>query len=165
MNNWVEQVKNSIPDHSEEVRNNLEKVINNSSLEEIDAHACAFVSAISAGNGELAFEISMNGPLMGTNEREVAKKASSVMAMSNISCYFANIYKGIKSENFITDDNIEELKSKFEIYALAASITNKCDYNIKKYTTLVSKQGFSDEQIQSIVDICAVVSAIGKIVL
>lgn len=169
MSNWVDQIKDSIPDHSEEVKTNLVRAINFSPLDEIDAHACAFVSAISAGNGELAFEISMNSPLMGTNEREIAKKAASVMAMSSTFYSFVNTYMEADSENLtelFADVSVEqELKNKFEIYALAASITNKCDYGIKKYIEKVTEQGLSDDQIHSIGIISAVVSSIGKIAL
>ena len=55
--NWVEQIKNSIPDHAKDIRLNLDAVINRSGLDEVDAHACALAAAIAAGNGELAFEI------------------------------------------------------------------------------------------------------------
>ncbi len=57
---WVEQVKESIPDHSKDIKLNLDSVMNRSGLDEIDAHACAFAAALAAGNGDLAFEISMN---------------------------------------------------------------------------------------------------------
>lgn len=168
MNTWADQIANSIPEHSEEVKTTLVRAINYSPLDEVDAHACALVAAISAGNGELAFEISMNGPLMGKPERELAKKAASVMSMSSIFYSFVNTYIEADSENLtdlFADANVEELKNKFEIYALAASITNKCDYGIKKYIAKVTEQGLSDDQIHSIGIISAVVSSIGKIAL
>ena len=59
---WVDQVKESIPDHAKDIKLNLDAVINRSGLDEVDAHACAMAAAISAGNGELAYENGMNGP-------------------------------------------------------------------------------------------------------
>jgi len=166
MNNWVEQVKNSIPEHSEKIKNNLDEAINNSALEEADAHACAFVSAISSGNGELAFEISMNGPLMGSSERELAKKAASFIGMSNVYHFFQELYDATSEDDHFLDVEISDSdKSKFEMYALAAGIASKCKHNTEKYLAKVSKQGLTNEQIQSIGKISAVVSSIGKIAL
>ena len=81
---WVANVKESIPDHSKDIKLNLDAVINRSGLDLVDAHACALAAAIAAGNGELAFEIQMNGPLMGAEEREAAKSAASLMGQNNV---------------------------------------------------------------------------------
>ena len=56
---WVDQVKESIPDHAKDIKLNLDAVMNRSGPDEVDAHACAFAAAIAANNGDLAFEISI----------------------------------------------------------------------------------------------------------
>ena len=61
--NWIEQVKESIPDHAKDIRLNLDSAINRSPLDPVDTHAVAYVSALAAGNGGLAFEIEHNSPL------------------------------------------------------------------------------------------------------
>ena len=78
--NWLEQVKESIPDHSKDIKLNLDSAINRSPLSEVDTHAVAYVSALAAGNGGLAFEIEHNGPLFADEKvREAAKTAASLM--------------------------------------------------------------------------------------
>ena len=72
---WVEQIKESIPDHAKDIKLNLDAVINRSGLDDVDAHACAFAAAVAAGKGDLAFEISMNGPLAGTPEGSSCRTA------------------------------------------------------------------------------------------
>ena len=42
---WVASVKESIPDHSKDIKLNLDAVINRSGLDPIDAHACALAAA------------------------------------------------------------------------------------------------------------------------
>jgi hypothetical protein len=60
---WVQSVKDSIPDHSKDIKLNIDAVINRSGLDPVDTHAIAYVSALAAGNGGLAFEIEHNSPL------------------------------------------------------------------------------------------------------
>jgi alkyl hydroperoxide reductase subunit D len=55
--NWVETVKESIPDHAKDIKLNLDNIMKNHGLEPVDAHACAYAAAIAASNGGLAFEI------------------------------------------------------------------------------------------------------------
>ena len=51
---WIDEVKGSIPDHAKDIRLNLDTVISRSGLDEVDAHACAYVAAIAAGERERA---------------------------------------------------------------------------------------------------------------
>ena len=82
---WVQSVKDSIPDHSKDIKLNIDAVINRSGLDPVDTHAIAYVSALAAGNGGLAFEIEHNSPLfLAEAEREAAKTAASLMGQNNI---------------------------------------------------------------------------------
>jgi alkyl hydroperoxide reductase subunit D len=132
---WVDQVKESIPDHAKDIKLNLDAVINRSGLDEVDAHACAMAAAISAGNGELAYEIGMNGPLMGTPEREAAKTAAALMGMNNVYYPFVDMTgdanlkglpPGLRMQAYATHGGVSKLK--FEMYALCASIVGKCNH-------------------------------------
>ena len=77
MRGWVEIIKDSVPDHSKDIRLNLDAVINRSLLSEVDTHACAVAAAIAAGNGELAHAIITSGKLDEfPKEVEAAKTAA-----------------------------------------------------------------------------------------
>lgn len=169
---WVDQVKESIPDHSKDIRLNLDSVINRSGLDEIDAHACAFAAAIAAGNGDLAFEISMNGPLMGTDEREAAKTAASLMGMNNVYYPFVEMTgdsdlkglpPGLRMNAYANHGGVS--KKKFEMYALAASIVGKCHFCVKNHYDVLKKEGMTVTELQAVGKIAAVVAAINKIIV
>jgi len=169
---WVEQVKESIPDHSKDIKLNLDSVMNRSGLDEVDAHACAFAAALAAGNGDLAFEISMNGPLMGTDEREAAKTAASLMGMNNIYYPFVEMTEdadlkglppGLRMNAYANHGGVS--KKKFEMYALAASIVGKCHFCVKNHYDVLKKEGMTVTELQAVGKIAAVVGAINKIIV
>jgi len=55
--NWVDTVKDAIPDYCKDIKLNLESIMTRHGLDPVDAHACAYAAAIAANNGALAFEI------------------------------------------------------------------------------------------------------------
>jgi alkyl hydroperoxide reductase subunit D len=169
---WVDQVKESIPEHSKDIKLNLDSVMNRSGLDEVDAHACAFAAAVAAGNGDLAFEISMNGPLMGTDEREAAKTAASLMGMNNIYYPFVEMTEdadlkglppGLRMNAYANYGGVS--KKKFEMYALAASIVGKCQFCVKNHYDVLKKEGMTVLELQAVGKIAAVINAIGKIAM
>lgn len=170
--NWVDKVKDSIPDHAKDIKLNLDAVMNRHGLEEVDAHACAFAAAIAAGNGELAFEISMDGPLMGTPEREAAKTAAALMGMNNVFYPFVEMTNdpdlkglppGLRMNAYATHGGVS--KKKFEMYALAASIVGKCQHCVKNHYDVLKKEGMTVQELQMVGKIASVVSAINKVAL
>ena len=169
---WVTNVKESIPDHSKDIKLNLDAVINRSGLDLVDAHACALAAAIASGNGELAFEIQMNGPLMGAEEREAAKTAASLMGQNNIWYPFVEMAgdesmkglpAGLRMNAYATHGGVS--KKKFEMYSLAASIVGKCHFCVKAHYDTLKKEGMTTQELMSVGRIASVVSAIGKISL
>jgi len=169
---WVANIKESIPDHSKDIKLNIDAVINRSGLDLIDAHACALAAAIAAGNGELAFEIQMNGPLMGAEEREAAKTAASLMGQNNVWYPFVEMAgdegmkglpAGLRMNAYATHGGVS--KKKFEMYSLAASIVGKCHFCVKAHYDTLKKEGMTTQELMSVGRIAAVVTAIGKVAL
>jgi len=169
---WVQTVKNSIPDHSKDIKLNLDAVINRSGLDPVDTHAIAYASALAAGNGELAFEIEHNGPLFNVEaEREAAKTAASLMAQNNIWYPFVEMAgdegmkglpAGLRMNAYATHGGVS--KKKFEMYSLAASIIGKCHFCVKAHYDTLKKEGMTTQELMAIGRIASVVNAIGKIV-
>lgn len=169
--NWVESVKDSIPDHSKDIKLNLDSVINRSVLDEVDTHAIAYVAALAAGNGGLAFEIEHNSPLFHDEKiREGAKTAASLMAMNNVwypyvemtgDTELKNLPAGLRMQAYATHGGIT--KKQFEMYALAASIIGKCHFCVKNHYDVLKKEGMTTQELQHVGKIAAVVNAIGKI--
>ena len=169
---WVDQVKESIPDHAKDIKLNLDAVMNRSGLDEVDAHACAFAAAIAANNGDLAFEISMNGPLARTDEREAAKTAAALMGMNNVYYPFVEMTEdpdlkglppGLRMNAYATHGGVS--KKKFEMYALAASIVGKCHFCVKNHYDVLKKEGMTVTELQAVGKIAAVINAVGKVAI
>jgi alkyl hydroperoxide reductase subunit D len=149
---------------------NIDAVINRSGLDLVDAHACALAAAIASGNGELAFEIQMNGPLMSAVEREAAKTAASLMGQNNVWYPFVEMAgddgmkglpAGLRMNAYATHGGVS--KKKFEMYSLAASIVGKCHFCVKAHYDTLKKEGMTTQELMSVGRIAAVVTAIGKV--
>lgn len=171
MENWVENVKNSIPDHSKDIKLNLDAVINRSPLSVEDTHACALVAALAAGNGALAYAIISNGELDNfPAEKEAAKTAASLMGMNNVWYPFVEMCNdpelkglpaGLRMNAYATHGGVS--KKKFELYALVASIIGKCHFCVKNHYDVLRKEGMSVQELHHAGKIAAVINAIGKV--
>lgn len=171
MNNWVESVKNSIPDHSKDIKLNLDSVINRSPLSVQDTHAVALAAALAAGNGELAFAIQTSGELDDfVNEIEAAKSAASLMGMNNMWYPYVEMTgdsdlkglpAGLRMNVYTTHAGVT--KKQFEMYALAASIVGKCHFCVKNHYDILKKEGMTVTELQAVGKIASVINAIGKI--
>lgn len=171
--NWVEQVKESIPDHSKDIKLNLDSVINRSGLDPVDTHAVAYVAALASGNGGLAFEIEHNSPLFKDETvREAAKTAASLMAMNNMYYPFVEMTQdtdlkklppGLRMNAYANHGGVS--KKQFEMYALAASIIGKCHFCVKNHYDVLKKEGMTVQELQMVGKIASVINAIGKIAI
>lgn len=172
MMSWVEEVECSIPDHAKDIKINLVATINNSVLDPVDAHACAFIAAIVSGNGMLAQEIEMNGPLfVYTAEREAAKTAASLISMLNTWYSFVELADDVNITDEVSGLSMGACntrggvsKKKFEMYALTASIVGRCSFSIRSRCDKLRKEGTTTQELLAIGRIAATVSAIGKVV-
>ena len=167
---WIDAVKSSIPEHLSHLERNFETVMTQHGLDEIDAHACALAAAIASGNGELAFEISMNGPLFGRDERELVSQA--VVSMSIDSVYLSYLdaadIAGHSSpkphpleifEPIMTDET-----GKAAMYAFSAAIVLKQSRTFA-LVELLKNRNYTREQVQDIAAIASVVASINKAII
>lgn len=169
MGTWVDSVKMSLPEHVVDLEKNLENVMTKHGLDEIEAHGVALAAAIASGNGELAFEISMNGPLFGSDDRQLVTK--SVVAQS-INSTFATFSRAASRLEYATiPSNIEsnplakEEETKYELYSLAAALVFRYEWIAWNYMEILKTKGYTDEQLRDIADIVCVVSAINKVAI
>ena len=168
---WVEIIKDNVPDHSKDIKLNLDAVINRSPLSPEDTQAVALASALASGNGELAYAIQTSGELDNfPKEAEAAKSAASLMAMNNVWYPFVEMaddadLKGLPAglRMNVYANNGGVTKKQFEMYALAASIIGKCHFCIKSHYDLLKKEGMTVQQLQHVGKIASVINAIGKI--
>lgn len=168
--NWIESVRDSIPEHAEDIKTNLLYIMENHGLDKVDAHGCAYSAALAASNGGLAFEIEMNSPLfMNDAERAASKAAAALMGMNNTWFPFIEACKIELKEpedTFTYSHNMHGVSvKKFLMYSLAASIVGKCNGSIKTQYDALLSEGLTVDQLKNIGKIAAIVSAIGKIAI
>lgn len=171
MRNWVEIIKDSIPDHSKDIRLNLDAVINRSPLSPEDTQAVALTSALAAGNGELALAIMTSGELDNfPKEMEAAKTAASLMGMNNVWYPYVEMTQdpelkglpaGLRMNAYTNHGGVT--KKQFEMYALAASAIGKCHFCVKNHYDVLKKEGMTTQELHHVGKIAAVINSIGKI--
>lgn len=171
--NWVDQVKESIPDHAKDIKLNLDAVMNRSGLDEVDAHACAFAAALASGNSSLAHLIEHEGPLFTSlEERSAAKTAAALMGQNNIWYPFVEMAgdesmkglpAGLRMNAYANHGGTS--KKKFEMYSLVASIIGKCHFCVKAHYDTLKKEGMTTQELMAVGRIASVINAIGKVTI
>ena len=177
MTQWVDALKNAIPDYAKDIRLNLDSVIKQSSLGIDQAQCVALAAAFATGNGKLITWIAqeLHGPGgdgLGGNNPEVnaAMTAASIMAMNNTWYPYVEMaedenLRGLPAQlrmNAITTHG-GTTKGKFEAYSLAASIVGRCHFCVKAHYETLKQEGYSVTQLRDIGRIAAVMAAVGKI--
>lgn len=168
MTAWVDQLKEGLPEYAKDMRLNLDAVIKRSTLNPVEAEACALAAAMSTGNGKLVSFIQAS--ITNEVERTAALTAASIMSMTNTWYPFVEI---------VEDENIKGLpaqlrmnaisthggttKERFEAYSLAASIVGKCEFCVKAHYNGLKEMGYSVEQLRDIGRIAAVINSLAKV--
>jgi alkyl hydroperoxide reductase subunit D len=165
---WVEQIKEGLPEYAKDTKLNLDSVINRSTLDPIEANACALAAAMATGNGKLVTFIQSN--ITDAVERDAALTASSLMGMNNVWYPYVEMaedanLKGLPAQlrmNAISTHG-GTTKERFEAYSLCASIVGKCHFCVKAHYDNLKKMGYTVEQLRDIGRIAAVITSVAKV--
>lgn len=152
---WINDVADSLPEHSASFGVELSELfndLNHTGISEIDAHACALTAAVIAGNGELAYEIGMNGPLIGTSEREAAKAAAAEI-------YHRSMLVRAMNQLQLPDRWDIAALSGNDLYLLAGAIV----LGDQEYISVLSSKLNGKYDLATIAKICSLTASIGKI--
>lgn len=162
---FLNTLKEAIPDWAKDVRLNLDGAIARSSLSEVEVKGVALSAAYALKDKYL---VSLFKEGLDQTELHGALTASSLMGMNNtyypyanLSEELANIPAKLRMNAYATSGGIE--KGHFEIYGLAASIIGKCDHCIKAHIKGAKEAGYTTEQIQDVGRIAAVVNAVAGV--
>ena len=164
--NWLTMVGGTIPKYAEDIATNLTEAMSaDNGLTEIDSHACALAAAVATGNGGLGFEISMNGPLFKTNEREAAKRAAVLFSYKDTLHTFDSCFEwpGVTFNVNFSDSGVTE--TQYAMYEFAAAVALKNKVFIVERMKNLNSMGVSHSQILTIAKIAAVISTFTKIVV
>ena len=164
---WVDTIKESLPDYAKDTKLNLDAVMNRSTLDAVEAQACALAAAMSTGNGKLVSFIQSG--IEDETERNAALTAGSIMAQNNVWYPYVEMVGGALDGippqlrmNAIASHG-GTTKARFEAYSLAASIVGKCHFCVSAHFDTLKKEGYSIDQLRDIGRIAATINSIAKV--
>ena len=166
--NWVDQLKETIPDYAKDTRLNFDTVIKRSSLPVEEAEAVALAAAFASGNSK--FWTWVHSQIADRKEADAALTAASLMAMNNVWYPYVEMaddenLKGLPAQlrmNAIASHG-GTTKARFEAYSLAASIVGKCHFCVKAHYETLKKEGYTTEQLRDIGRIASVITAVSRV--
>ena len=160
---FLNSIKDRMPEHAKDIRLNLDGVIARSSLAPEDAIAVALAAAYAAKSKPLVDAFKAAIP---PAEGHAALTAATLMGMNNVWYPFVemaededlkNMRAELRMNAYATSGGVD--KKKFEAYALSASIVGKCHFCVKSHYELLKKEGLTTQQLRDIGRIAAVVNA------
>jgi len=167
---FLNSIKELIPDYAKDIRLNIDGTIARSSLEGSDAVGVALAAAFAAKSRKIIDIITASGAL---SEEQIngAMTASALMGMNNVWYPYVEMtedadLKGqlaqLRMNAYATNGGID--KRRFEMYALAASIIGKCQFCIKSHFDLLRQEGMSSQQLRDVGRIAAVINAAAQVI-
>jgi lipoyl-dependent peroxiredoxin subunit D len=170
MTQWVDTLKEGIPDYAKDARLNIDTVIKRSTLDPVVAEGCALAAAFASGNTKMWTWISSQ--IADTVERDAAVTAASLMAMNNTWYPFVEMaedpnLKGLPAQlrmNAIATHG-GTTKARFEAYSLAASIVGKCHFCVKAHYDTLKQEGWTVEQLRDVGRIASVMNAVCRVMV
>jgi lipoyl-dependent peroxiredoxin subunit D len=164
---FLNSIKERMPEHAKDIRLNLDGVIARSSLAPEDALGVALAAAFAAKSPELVAAFKAAIP---PAEGYAALTAATLMGMNNVWYPFVEMagddeLKTMRAElrmnAYATSGGVA--KAKFEAYALAASIIGKCHFCVRSHYELLKKEGWTTQQLRDVGRIAAVVNAAAQV--
>jgi lipoyl-dependent peroxiredoxin subunit D len=168
MTQWVDQLKETIPDYAKDARLNIDAVIKRSTIPAEEAEAVALAAAFATGNTK--FWTWLHSVVANRVEADAAVTAGSIMAQNNVWYPFVEMaddeqLKGLPAQlrmNAIASHG-GTTRARFEAYSLAASIVGKCHFCVKAHYDTLKKEGYSVEQLRDIGRIAAVITSVSRV--
>jgi alkyl hydroperoxide reductase subunit D len=167
---FLNSIKELIPDYAKDIRLNIDGTIARSSLEGSDAVGVALAAAFAAKSRKIVDIICASGALSEA-EKNAALTASALMAMNNVWYPYVEMSEDadlksqpaqLRMNAYANNGGVD--KRRFEMYALSASIIGKCQFCIKSHFDLLRKEGMSAQQLRDIGRIAAVVNAAAQVI-
>lgn len=162
---FLNAIKERIPDYAKDIRLNIDGTIARSSLEGNDAVGVALAAAFAAKSRVLVDAIRQAG-VLSAEETQGALTAAALMGMNNVWYPYVEMADdadlkgqpaGLRMNAYATHGGVD--KRRFEMYALAASIVGKCHFCVKSHFETLRSEGMSTTQLRDIGRIAATINA------
>ena len=164
---FLNSIKEQIPDYAKDIRLNLDGVIARSSLTPEDAIGVALAAAFASKCKPLVDVLKAQLPEL---QAHAALTAAALMGMNNAWYPYVEMagdeeLKTMRAElrmnAYASSGGVE--KKQFEAYALSASIIGKCHFCVSSHHALLKKEGLTTQQLRDIGRIAAVVNATAQV--
>ncbi len=162
---FLNALKERIPDYATAIRLNLDGVIARSSLEAADALGAALAAAYAAKSKTIADAIRSSGQLSDVDVN-AALSAAALMGMNNVYYPYVEMAEDedlrtqraeLRMNAYATHGGVD--KKRFELFALSASIVGKCHFCVQSHYKMLKENGLSAQQLRDVGRIAAVVNA------
>lgn len=165
----IEVIKNALPDYAKDIKLNLSSLVNEDILDAQKFWGTMVASALAGRNAFVIGEIiDEAGQHLSAEAMNAAKGAAAIMAMNNVYYKFVGMmggdYQTMPAKlrmNIIGNPGVD--KADFELWSLAVSAINACQYCVKAHDAQLAQHGIDKPQIQAAVRIAAVVQAASAI--
>jgi lipoyl-dependent peroxiredoxin subunit D len=160
---FIQTIKEAVPDWAKDIRLNLDGVIARSTLPAEDAVGAALAAAF-ASRSPMLIEAFKHG--LSETDASAALTAAALMGMNNVwypyvemaeDAQLKSLPAQLRMNAYSTSGGVE--KKRFELFALAASIVGKCHFCVQSHYALLKKEGYTVEQLRDVGRIAAVVNA------
>lgn len=167
---FLNSIKELIPDYAKDIRLNIDGTIARSSLEGNDAVGVALAAAFAARSRKIIDIIQASGALS-PEESNAVLTASALMGMNNVWYPYVEMADDadlksqpaqLRMNAYATNGGVD--KRRFEMYALSASIVGKCHFCVKSHFELLKKEGMSSQQLRDVGRIAAVINAASQVI-
>lgn len=165
----IETLKQALPDYAKDLKLNLSSLEAIENLSKEQLYGTLLASALAANNPKVLAAVLADAEQHCSETNIIAAKAAnSLMAMTNV--YYRSIhfienkdYSTLPANlrmNFMKDPGVE--KVNFELYALAVSAINGCEFCVSAHEKSLIKHGLSKEQVQQAIRIAAVIHGVSR---
>jgi alkyl hydroperoxide reductase subunit D len=167
---FLNSIKELIPDYAKDIRLNIDGTIARSSLEGNDAVGVALAAAFAAKSKKIIDIIKASGAIT-PEEIHAVLTASALMGMNNVWYPYVEMTEDDDLKNqpaqlrmnaYATNGGVD--KRRFEMYALSASIIGKCHFCVKSHFDLLKKEGMSSQQLRDVGRIAATINAAAQVI-
>ena len=167
--NFLNELKNRIPDYAKDIRLNLDSVILRSSLTPPQAIGAALAAAFATRSPDLVAGFRRAEELP-PGHADAALTAAALMGMNNVWYPYVEMaadeeLKTVRAElrmnAYASHGGVDRVT--FELYALAASIVGKCHFCVASHYKLLKESGLTVQQLRDVGRIAAVVNAASQV--
>ncbi len=166
---FIDALKEQIPDYAKDVRLNLDAVLLRSSLPQEEALGSALAAAFAAKSDTLVAAL-IAAPGLSEEEKNGALAAASVMGMTNVWYTYLDLAgdEELKKQQAQLRMNVYANHAgvgerKFEMWALAASLIGKCRFCVGAHVDGLKKLGLSVTELRDVGRIASVINATAQV--